>query len=87
MKNRIRYTLVERQGDKTFKDYINSLVEIIREKGLMLKPVKHLPRKLKKTLKRLGAWEFEFSECSLGEIHCYPNFTDNFMDDLHAQEN
>ena len=31
----------------------------MREKGLVLTPVKHLPRKLKKTLKRLGSWEFE----------------------------
>lgn len=57
---KVRYTLVKRQGDKTFQDYIKSLVEVMmREKGLVLTPVKHLPRKLKKTLKRLRSWEFE----------------------------
>lgn len=48
---KVRYTLVKRQGDTTFQDYIKSLVEVMREKGLVLTPVKHLPRKLKRCLK------------------------------------
>ena len=58
-KIKVRYTLIQRPGDKNFKDYKNSLVEMMRERGVTLNPVKHLPRKLKKTLKKLGAWEFE----------------------------
>ena len=69
---KVRYALVKRQGDKTFQDYIKSLVEVMREKGLVLIPVKHLPRKLKKTFKRLGSWEFELEEKAekLLEILC-----------------
>lgn len=66
---RVRYTLVKRQGDKTFQDYIKSLVEVMREKGIILTPVKHLPRKLKKTLKRLGSWEFEIDGYFIGGIN------------------
>ena len=76
MNNKIRYTLVKRQGDKIFKDYINSLVEVMREKSLIIRPVKHLPRKLKKTLKRLGSWEFELFGHNMGETSCYLNFKD-----------
>ena len=64
---RVRYTLVKRIGDKTFQDYIKSLVEVMREKGIILTPVKHLPRKLKKTLKRLNSWEFELEEHFMGD--------------------
>lgn len=64
---RVRYTLVKRQGDKTFQDYVKSLVEVMREKGLVLTPVKHLPRKLKKTLKRLGSWKFEIDGHFIGD--------------------
>ena len=64
---RVRYTLIKRQGDKTFQDCIKSLVEVMREKGLVLTPVKHLPRKLKKTLKRLGGWEFELEGHFIGD--------------------
>ena len=63
---KVRYTLVKRQGDKTFQDYIKSLVEVMRKKGFVLTPVKHLPRKLKKTLKRLGGWEFELDGHFIG---------------------
>ena len=63
---KVRYTLVKRQGDKTFQDCIKSLVEVMKEKGLILMPVKHLPRKLKKTLKRLGSWEFELEGHFIG---------------------
>ncbi len=63
---KVRYTLVKRQGDKTFQDYIKSLVEVMRERGLVLTPVKHLPRKLKKTFKRLGGWEFELDGHFIG---------------------
>lgn len=70
---RVRYTLVKRQEDTTFQDYIKSLVEVMREKGLVLMPVKHLPRKLKKTLKRLGSWEFELEGHFIGSI--YPQVT------------
>lgn len=66
---RVRYTLVKRQGDKTFQDYIKSLVEAMKEKGLILTPVKHLPRKLKKTLKRLGSWEFELDGHFIGDTN------------------
>ena len=66
---RIRYTLVKRQGDKTFQDYIKSLVEAMKEKELILKPVKHLPRKLKKTLKRLCSWEFEVEGHFIGDTN------------------
>ena len=65
---KVRYALVKRQGDKTFQDYIRSLVEVMREKGLVLTPVKHLPRKLKKTFKRLCSWEFELEEMSIIDI-------------------
>ena len=70
---KVRYTLVKRQGDKTFQDYIKSLVEVMREKGIILTPVKHLQRKLKKTLKRLGSWEFELEEHFIGDT--YPQVT------------
>ena len=70
---KVRYTLVKRQEDKTFQDYIKSLVEVMREKGLVLTPVKHLPRKLKKTLKRLGSWEFELDGHFIGDT--YPQIT------------
>jgi len=70
---KVRYTLVKRQGDKTFQDCIKSLVGIMREKGLVLTPVKHLPRKLKKTLKRLGSWEFELDGHFIGDT--YPQVT------------
>lgn len=63
---KVRYTLVKRQGDKTFQDSIKSLVLLMKEKGLILAPVKHVPRKLKKTLKRLGAWEFELQGHFIG---------------------
>jgi len=66
---RVRYTLVKRQEDKTFQDCIKSLVEVMREKGIILTPVKHLPRKLKKTLKRLGSWEFEIDGHFIGGIN------------------
>ena len=66
---RIRYTLVKRQGDKTFQDYIKSFVEVMREKGLVLTPVKHLPRKLKKTLKRLCSWKFELKGHFIGDTN------------------
>ena len=66
---KIRYTLVKRQGDKTFQDYIKSLVEVMREEGLVLAPIKHLPRKLKKTLKRLGSWEFELEGHVIGDTN------------------
>ena len=65
---KVRYTLIKRQGDKTFQDYIKSLVDVMREKGLVLTPVKHLPRKLKKTLKRLGGWEFELDGHFIGSM-------------------
>jgi len=64
---KVRYTLIKRMGDKTFQDCIKSLVEVMREKGLVLTPVKHLPRKLKKTLKRLGGWEFELDGHFIGD--------------------
>lgn len=70
---KVRYTLVKRQGDKTFQDYIKSLVVVMREKGLILTPVKHLPRKLKKTLKGLGGWEFELDGHFIGDT--YPQVT------------
>ena len=63
----VRYTLVKRHGDKTFQDYIKSLVDVMREKGIILIPVKHLPRKLKKTLKRLGGWEFKLEGHFIGD--------------------
>lgn len=66
---KVRYTLVKRQGDKTFQDSIKSLVLVMKEKGLVLTSVKHLPRKLKKTLKRLGAWEFEFEGHFIGDTN------------------
>ena len=70
---KVRNTLIKRIGDKTFQDYIKSLVEVMREKGLVLTPVKHLPRKLKKTLKRLGSWEFEIDGHFIGDT--YPQVT------------
>ena len=70
---KVRYTLVKRFGDKTFQDQVKSLVEVMREKGIILAPVKHLPRKLKKTLKRLGSWEFELDGHFIGDT--YPQVT------------
>jgi len=57
----IRYTLVKREGDKTFSDYVQTTREVlveIAEKGISIEPCK-LPRKLKKKLKNLFSWEFE----------------------------
>jgi len=70
---KVRYTLVKRFGDKTFQDQVKSLVEVMREKGIILAPVKHLPRKLKKTLKRLGSWEFELDGHFISDT--YPQVT------------
>ena len=56
---RIRYMLVRKDTDKTFKDSIKSTIEFLRDKNVLLTPVKHLPRKLKKTLKKFNSWEFE----------------------------
>lgn len=66
---KVRYTLVKRQGDKTFQDSIKSLVLLMKEKGLILAPVKHVPRKLKKTLKRLCSWEFELEGHFIGDTN------------------
>lgn len=66
---KVRYTLVKRQGDKTFQDSIKSLVLVMNENGVVLTPVKHLPRKLKKTLKRLGSWEFELEGHFIGDTN------------------
>ena len=80
---RVRYTLVKRQEDKTFQDCIKSLVEVLREKGIILTPVKHLPRKLKKTLKRLGSWEFEVDGHFIGGINLQvTSFGKGIIDDI-----
>ena len=54
----VRYTLIKREGDKTFSDYIQTTKEAVAEKGILIKSCK-LPRKLKKKLKNLFSWEFE----------------------------
>lgn len=54
----VRYTLVKREGDRTFSDYIQTTRKVFAEKGILIKPCK-LPRKLKKKLKNLFSWEFE----------------------------
>ena len=68
----VRYTLVKREGDKTFSDYIQTTVKVLAEKGLSIKPCK-LPRKLKKKLKNLFSWEFEIiftgADETLKELH------------------
>ena len=80
---KVRYTLVKRQEDKTFQDCIKSLVEVMREKGIILTPVKHLPRKLKKTLKRLGSWEFEVDGHFIGGINLQvTSFGKGIIDDI-----
>ena len=58
---RIRYTLIRKDTDKTFSDYIKTTIETFEKRGVKLIPAKHLPRKLKKLLKKYSSWEFEIS--------------------------
>lgn len=55
--NIIRYSLLKTDTDKTYTDYIKTTIKFFKSKGLNLQSRK-LPRKLKKKLKKLKAWEF-----------------------------
>jgi len=61
-RTRIRYVLIRKDTDKTFSDYIKTTIETFKKKGVKLIPAKHLPRKLKKLLKKYSSWEFEISD-------------------------
>ena len=60
-RTRIRYTLIRKDTDRTFSDYIKTTIETFEKRGVKLIPAKHLPRKLKKLLKKYSSWAFEIS--------------------------
>ena len=75
---KVRYTLIQNSKDKTFTDSIISTMKFIKkniekEKSCRVRvyPCK-LPRKLKKTMKKLSSWEFE--------ILYIPNVTISIID-------
>ena len=77
---RIRYTLIRKDTDKTFSDYIKTTIETFEKRGVKLIPAKHLPRKLKKLLKKYSSWEFEISNDTIVQniqkfciVECFKN--------------